>query len=79
MALRVSEVADHKVCTWILLGTQQAPPPEALGVLERGLDVGNADVEDRVAVMISPSAYAARDPGSVAGRVALDEAVVARL
>lgn len=79
MALRISEVADHKVCSWILLGTQQARPPEALGVLERGLDVGNADVEDRVAVVISPSAYAAWDSGSVARRVALDEAVVARL
>jgi hypothetical protein len=46
---------------------------------EGGRDVGNADIEEHVAVIARASADATRDPSPVAGRDALHEAVVARL
>ena len=81
MALRVREVADHEVSPRGLVGAHPARPAEALGLLERGLDVGNADVEDHVAVVAHASADAARDPDPVVGRVAVDreDAVLERL
>jgi hypothetical protein len=54
-------------------------PAQALGLLEGGLDVGNADIEEHVAVIARASADATRDPSPVAGRDAVHEAVVARL
>ncbi len=79
LVLGVGEVADHEVSPRGLVGTHLARPAEALGLLERGLDVGNADVEDHVAVVAHASADAARDPDPVAGRVAVHEPVVRRL
>ena len=79
MALGVREVADHEICPRVLFRAHPARPTEALGLLERGLDVGNADVEDNLTVVAHASADAARDPGPVAGRVAVHEPVVPRL
>ena len=49
--------------------------------LQKGMDIdiGDADVEDRVALVVWAAADAARDSGAVGGRVAVDEAVVAGL
>jgi hypothetical protein len=52
-------------------GAHPALPAEAIGLLERGLDVGNADVEDHVAIVARASADATRDPGPVAGGIAI--------
>ena len=79
MTLGVREVADHEICPRVLFGAHPARPAEALGLLERRLDVGNADVEDHVAIVAHASADAARDPGPVAGGVAIHEPVVPRL
>ena len=49
------------------------------GLLERSLDVRNADIEHRVALVAHPSPDAAGDPGPVAGRIAVHEPVVSRL
>jgi len=43
---------------------------------ERALDVGNVDVENRVAVVIPASTDAARNSNPVAGRAAVNKAVV---
>ena len=48
MALGIGEVTDHEACGG-LCWAHPARPAQALGSLERGLDIGNADVEDRVA------------------------------
>jgi Resolvase, N terminal domain len=79
VTLGVREVADHEICPWVPFGTHPARPAEALGFLERGLDVGNAHVEDRVGVVAHTSADAAWDPRPIAGRVAVHEPVVPRL
>ena len=68
-----------KICLRVLFGTHSTRPAEALGLLERRLDVRNADVEDHVALVAHPSADAAGNPGPVAGRVAVHEPVVSRL
>src|SRR6266567_2704258 len=78
VALGVGEVADHQAGRRPL-GAHPALPAEALGPLQGGLDIGNADVEDHMAVVACASADAARDPGPVAGRDAVHEAVVRRL
>src|SRR5450755_1846594 len=75
----IGEVADGEVCARVLLGAHPACPAEAFGLLQRGLDVGDADVKDRVARVAAPAADAARDPGAVAGGVPVGEPVVARL
>jgi hypothetical protein len=75
----VREVADHEICSRGLLGAHSARAAEALGLLERSLDVRNADVENHVALVAHPSADAAGDPGPVAGRVAVHKPVVSRL
>ena len=62
MTLGVREVADHEICPRVLLGAHPARPAEALGLLERRLDVGNANEEDHVAIVAHASADAARIP-----------------
>jgi hypothetical protein len=79
VAFRVGEVADDEARARVLLGTQQALAAQALGLLQRRLDVGDADVEDRVARVAPPAADAARDADAVVGRVSVGEPVVARL
>ena len=76
VALGVREVTDHDTSLQVLFGTHLARPTETLGLLERGLDIRNADVEDRVAVIAHASADTAWDSDPVAGRVAVHEAVV---
>jgi hypothetical protein len=44
MPLRVGELPDHQG-SGRALGTHAALPTEALSLLERGLDVGNAHIE----------------------------------
>ena len=65
------------------VGARSVPIPalaaEALGLGERGLDVGHADVEDDVGRVAGASADAARDARPVGGRDAVNEAVVSRL
>ena len=51
MAFGVREVADHEICLRVLFGTHSTRPAEALGLLERRLDVRNADVKDDVALL----------------------------
>jgi hypothetical protein len=51
----------------------------ALGLLQGGLDIGNADVEDHMAFVARASADATRDPGPVGGRDAVHEAIIHRL
>src|ERR1700693_1483085 len=79
MAFGVREVAGHEICSRVFFGAHSTRPAEALGLLERSLDVRNADVEDHVALIAHPSTDAAGDPGPVAGRVAVHEPVVSRL
>jgi hypothetical protein len=75
----VGEVANHEVCARVRLAPHSARPPETFGLLERELDVGDADVEDGVAHVAAPAAHAARYPGAVTGRVPVGEPVVTRL
>ena len=49
---------------------------ETLGFLERGPDIGNADVEEHVALVGRAPADTTRDPGSVACCDAVHEAVI---
>lgn len=51
-------MADHEACR-VLFGTHNARAAETLGPLECGLDVGNSDVEDHVAVVASTADDAA--------------------
>jgi len=48
LPLGVGEVADHEACRRTL-GAHPALAAEALGLLQGGLDIGNADVEDHMA------------------------------
>src|SRR5580704_3773645 len=75
VALWIGEVADHQAGRR-LDRAHLALPAQALGPLQRRLDVGDADVEDHVAVVRGASADAAGNPGSVAGRAAVHEPVV---
>ena len=81
MALRVGELAQLNGVHH-LLGTHHAGPTEALGLRERGLDVGHRDVEgDVAAVALGPSRDASADPHAVRARVpvALDDPVPHRI
>jgi hypothetical protein len=78
VTLGISKVADHEICPAVPFGTHSASPAEALGFLERGRDVRNADVEDRVRILAHTSTDAARDPGPIAGRVAVHESILPR-
>ena len=62
IALGVREMRDHEIFPRVLHWAHQARPAESLGLLERDSDVGNADVEDRMAVVARASANAARNP-----------------
>lgn len=76
IAIRVREVRDHEVFPRVLHWTHHARPPEALGLLERDSDVGNADVEDRMAGVARASTYAARNPDPVVSRITVHEPVI---
>jgi hypothetical protein len=68
------EVAGHEACRRPP-GAHPALAAEALGLLQGGLDIGNADIEDHMAFVARASADAARDPGPVGGRDAVHEAI----
>src|ERR1700722_1282417 len=78
VALGIGEVAAHQAGRR-LDRAHLALPAQALGPLQRRLHVGNADVEDHVAVVRGAAADAAGNPGSVAGWAAVHEPVVRRL
>lgn len=61
---------------WGLVRPHLSGPAEALGLLQRGLDVGNGDLEHRMGAVVRASADAARNPDAVAGRVWLHEPAV---
>jgi hypothetical protein len=61
MTFGIGEVTDHETCGG-LCWAHPARPAQALGPLERGLHIGNADVEDRVAVVVDAATDTARDP-----------------
>src|SRR5579859_4630662 len=78
VALGVGEVAHHQARRRPL-GAHPALPAQAFGLLQGGLDIGNADVEEHMAFIAPASADTTRDPGPVAGRDAVHEAVVQRI
>ena len=51
MTLGVCEVGDHEIGPRLLFRAHPARPAEALGLLERSLDVGDPDVKDHVAIV----------------------------
>jgi hypothetical protein len=56
MTLWIREVANDEICPRVFFGAHSADPAEALGFTKCGFDVGNADVEDHVRVVVD--AYA---------------------
>jgi hypothetical protein len=78
VALGVGEMSDHQA-GGSPLGTHPALAAQALGLPQGGLDIGNAHVEEHMALVPRSAADAARDPGPVAGRDAVHEAIVGRL
>src|ERR1017187_6171062 len=79
ITLRVREMRDHEFFPRVLHWTHHARPAEALGLLERDSDVGNADVEDRMAVVARASTNAARNPDPVVSRITVHEPVITLL
>ena len=79
MTLWIREVADDEICSRVVFGAHSADPAEALGFTKCGFDVGNADVEDHVRVVVDASANPTRDPCPIASGVAVYEPVVPRL
>src|ERR1700723_2377123 len=79
IALRVREMRDHEIFPRVLHWANHARPAEALGLLERDFDVGNANVEDRMAVVAWASTNAARNPHPVVSRVKVHEPVITSL
>src|ERR1051325_7946153 len=79
VALWIGEVSDDESLAGILLWAHPTLSAEALGVAERRLDIGHADVKQCVTVIACAAAHAPRDAGPVACRVAIDEAVAPRL
>lgn len=69
---------DHEIPPGGPLGTHPARPTKALGLLERGLDVGNAHVEQYAALLALATGDTSVDAGPVAGRASVHEPVVAR-
>jgi hypothetical protein len=62
VAFGVGDLADDELSRGAL-GAHLALPPEALGFLECGLDVGNADVEQDAPLVVVAAADAAVDLG----------------
>lgn len=54
-------MSDREVFTGVFHWAHDARPPEALGLFERDSDVGYADVEDGMAVVVRASTNAARN------------------
>src|SRR5215218_1650186 len=79
MTLGIGEVPDRETRTLVHLGAHRSLAAEALGPLECDFHVGDAHIEECVAVVARPAPDSTRDPRSVARRVAVDEAVVTRL
>src|SRR5580704_18425638 len=75
VALGVGEVRDEEPRGGAL-GAERSRSPEALRPLQRRPHLGDADVEDGVRGVASPSANAPRNPNPVARGIVLDEAVV---
>lgn len=71
VALGVGEVSNDQVRARVLLGAHPACPTQTFGLLQRHLDVVDADVEDCVALVSAPAADAARDPDAVASGVSV--------
>jgi hypothetical protein len=76
VAFGVTEVPDHKVTAWVLLGAEEAGATETLRLAEGGFDVGDADVEDRVTRVSGAAAHATTDPGPIVRRVAVHEPII---
>src|SRR5829696_3699883 len=76
MPLGVGELPDHQGSR-SAFGTHAALPTEALSLLERGLDVGNAHIEQDTTLVALAAADTAVDP--TAGRAPVHEPVVTRL
>jgi hypothetical protein len=78
MAGGVREVSHDQLGPWIFYRAHPANAGEALGFLESGLDVRNADIEHRVTRVACPAADAAWDSRAVVRGIARYEPVIPR-
>src|SRR5215469_4960063 len=79
VAFGIPEVANNQTSSWFGFGAHQTLPSEPLSFFERGLDIGNARVENRMALIARASPDTIGNARAVAGRVAVHKAVIATL
>jgi hypothetical protein len=79
VAFGIAEVANDQASPGLTLGAHQALPSEALGLFERGFNIRNPNVKERMALIARASADATGNACPVTGRVAVHKAVISAL